>query len=188
MRLRVVAILLFVATGGHDAAAQGIAPFADPDATSCTITAPPGVPTPVYIVATAAPFDGFIEARFRITGLPADLYATSIAPNTAALVSGDLFGAGCNFYFTSCQGPAPIVLYTITITNLGDIAGNRTLRVERHVMPANPMYSCPLLVVCEPPEYTVRCVTGGSASLNGGGECDVAVERVTWSRIKSLYD
>ena len=178
--------ILVLAAGSLSA--QIIAPFADPGATSCTITAPPNVPTPIYIVALAAPFDGFIEARFRITGLPTDLYQVSLAPHAGASVAGDVLGAGCNFYFTSCQGPAGILLYTITVTNLGDVTGDRTLRVERHTMPTNPMFQCPLLVVCDPPEYTVACVAGGQAFLNGSNECEIALEDVTWGQVKALYD
>lgn len=184
----VAAGFCILAVAARNAAAQVIAPFADPGLTSCTITAPPNVPTPLYIVALAAPFEGFIEARFRITGLPLDLYATTIVPNAAASIAGDPFGAGVNFYFTSCQGPAPVVLYTITLTNVGDTSGNRTILVERHTMPTNPLFQCPLLVACDPPEYTVACVTGGQAFLNGASECDVALDEVTWSHVKALYD
>lgn len=177
-----------LALAARGAAAQVIAPFADPGATSCTITAPPNMPTPLYIAALATPFDGFIEARFRITGIPLDLYTTTVVPNAAASWSGDPFGAGCNFYFTSCQGPAPVVLFTITLTNLGDVAGDRTIRVERHTMPTNPLFQCPLLVACDPPEYTVACVSGGQAFLNSASECEIALDDVTWSQVKALYD
>ena len=178
--------ILVLAAGSLSA--QIIAPFADPGATSCTITAPPNVPTPFYIVALPEPFEGFIEARFRITGLPANLYTTTTIVTDRASVSGDPFGSGVNFYFTSCQGPAPVVLFTIILTNLGDAAGNRTIRVERHTMPTNPMFQCPLLVVCDPPEYTVACVAGGQAFLNSSSECEIALEDVTWSQVKALYD
>ncbi len=184
---RTICALLIFSGATRILQAQEIAPIADPGGISCNISAPPFVPTPFYILAKTAPYPGLIEARFRITGLPADLYKTSVDANPTALVGGDPFGDGCNFYFTSCLAP-PVHLFTITVTNQGDAIGNRIIRIERHTMPANPMYSCPLLVVCDPPEYSVVCVSGGSAFLNGADECEIAVDHVTWSKVKALYE
>lgn len=184
---RCAVLLVLVSVAARDAAAQRIAPFADLGGTSCAISAPQFVPTPVYILAMPGPFPGLIEARFRVSGLPAALYTTSVASNPAALVSGDPLGDGCNLYFDTCQA-APVHLYTITLTNQGDTIGDRILRVETHLAATQRTLQCPLQVVCDPPSFTIVCATGGTASLNGRDGCELAVDRTTWSRIKTLYD
>jgi hypothetical protein len=43
-----------------------------------------------------------------------------------------------------------------------------------------------VLVKCDAPVYTLICVPGGSAIINGT-PCTVAVEETSWSTVKGLY-
>jgi hypothetical protein len=97
-------------------------------------------------------------------------------------------GAGCNIAVASCDhSQSVILLYTVTLINLGDAIGNRTLRVEHHTTPSNPLFSCPQIALCNTPVFGRVCVAGGEAFLNSSQNCDVGVDRASWSRMKALY-
>ncbi len=170
--------------------AQVISPFGDLGGTSCTLTAPPLVPTPFYLLAIPGPLGTMIGAEFRVTGLPSGLYLHSSNRNPLANVAvGDPMEAGCDIAFPVCQsGANPILLYTVFLINLGDPVGDHTLRVERHTTPFFPPFACPLMILCDEPVFTKVCVNGGEGYLNSPRNCEVAVDHASWSKVKSMYD
>ncbi len=44
------------------------------------------------------------------------------------------------------------------------------------------------LALCNTPVFTKLCVPGGEAYLNNSKNCEVAVTRETWTRVKLLFD
>ncbi len=91
-----------------------------------------------------------------------------------------------------CQRDPLVLLGIVDLTSsLGfttNFANNQTVTVVGGAPPANPNFPCPLLVLCDSPAYTLFCVSGGQLIINPEGvSCPVAVQVVTWSRVKGLY-
>ena len=193
MKIRAILSLAVLVSGlgvEKASACGGIAPFGDLGGAWCMIMAPLFQPATAYILGVPGSLVGITGAEFRMTGVPAGLYIVQATPNPAAnLALGDPLGLGCNIAFVACQsgGTGSILLYTISLLNLSDTTGERTLLVERHTNPSNPNFLCPLFTLCDQPVFTKECVQGGRGFLNSHQNCEFAVNRAAWSEVKSLY-
>jgi len=196
MKLRVIATLVAVlAFGVGSASAQSIGIFADPGSASCNVNAALYVGTNFYINAVGSGAlvpAGVNGAEFRVDtsfigGADAILTPT---PNPAAtLALGNPFTGGCNIGFPGCQLGASVLLYTVQIVVLNAAnTTNATMIVDQHTTPSNANFACALINKCDAPIYTAFCVPGGTAFLNGQGDCNVAVEDKTWSEVKNLFN
>lgn len=166
MRTFIVAIALTVLGLGVApcASAQSITVDRDPTGLSCylpVITGP--APGTMYIVAMLnSSISGITGAEFRVTGMPAGLFAVATASPASNVAIGDPLGTGCNIAFPTCQtADFAVLLYTV---NYFVISGTPRfqLHVEQHSNPSNSLFQCPLVVLCDAPVYTLRCVFGGS--------------------------
>jgi len=133
---------------------------------------PPGGSGTAYIycrVGGSAAAGGMIGAEFRITGLPAEMMATASSNPASNLVLGDPFGDGCNLAFPNCEtgGFGIVLLYTVNLVAPSAGVPPYILTVERHGVPSNPTFPCPLVVLCDPPVFTKVCVSGGQSSPGG---------------------
>lgn len=120
--------------------------------------------------------------------IPVDAFAVGsiMDPNTANPVTYRLWALA----FPVCQ-PGPLVLLAV-VDLFGfaytDFPSNHYVSVVAASPPSPPLMECPLLSLCDPPVFTQLCVSGGQLIINPAGpSCTVAVEQVTWSRVKGLY-
>jgi hypothetical protein len=193
--------------------------YSDAAGTQCCIVSGPGSPITFYIIATLGPTTplGLTGAEFRVEIPGATAFFGSATPNPASNLAlgnpiDDPLNAtvhgGCNIAFPTCQGTAAgdkILLYTYSGFNPS--VGPGTILVKQHTTPSNPNFDCPLVTLCNAPDYTQVCLTG-RAQDNGGtqgivfqsalaasaGTCPplscqrVGVEASSWTQIKSLYN
>ncbi len=86
---------------------------------------------------------------------------------------------------------------SIEVLALGPVTP-RFLQVLAPVIPSNPAFPCPTLVLCDAPTLTRICAPQtltfavnqpNGCSFDGPvrGECSVAVTADSWSRVKHLY-
>ena len=170
------------------ASAQSIGVFFSPDGSDCDATLVPFAPGTAYILAIlgGAGAGGISGAEFRLEGVP--WFPSSNANRTVVVrtYGNPLFG-GCTMEFASCQtGTGGVVLlYTIDFF-VFSLVGETYFSILRHTTPSNPLFQCPVLILCNEPSSTRLCCAGGQAILNGR-PCTVAVEQRSWSQVKELY-
>ena len=129
----------------------------------------------------------FTKNRERLLeGVPFFPYANA---NRTVVVRtyGNPLAEGCTMQFASCQSGTSgvVLLYTIDFLLLSSI-GETYFSILRHTTPSNPLFQCPVLILCNGPSSTRICCAGGQAILNGR-PCTVAVEQKSWSQVKDLY-
>ena len=191
MKFHVIAALctaLCFAAGSASASSIGV--FFAPDASDCdlTLTEPGTITWYICGILGGDPAAGGVTgAEFRQTGTPEGWFAT-VAPNSNAGVSlGNPLGGGCNIAFPACQEGQSGVLLLYTITAFAaSVPGPTYLSIEPHSSPSNADFQCSLFTLCDFPDYTMFCVPGGQAIINGPS-CSVGVEGTTWSHVKGLY-
>ena len=194
MKLRVIAALVAVmAFGVGSASAQSIGIYSDLGSANCNITALLYTPVNFYINVVGSGGlvpNGINGAEFQvlhtITGADAVMTPT---PNAASnLNQGNPLAGGCNIAFPICQVGASVNLYSVQIVSFSALLANKVLSVDAHTTPSNVNFACALVNKCDAPAFTAVCVAGGQGFINGGGNCSVAVEDVTWSKVKNLFN
>ena len=155
---------------------------------------------------------------------PGWLFAETFDPGLmilgpGALNPGDSNPRGVTAAWPSCQtgNGGMILIETVEILNMGCDAAALRLRVARADPASNPLFQCPLFVLCDAPVYTkvclgfniticrnpeppfpinATCSTSGEAFLNRNhplecsfvsDDCLIAVQPESWSRVKALY-
>lgn len=170
MRSLLFATCILLGVAAESQALTSIGLYGDPSGGTCTLTAAMGgAPATLYILALVDPgsMPGIQGAEFAVTGLPPGLYTTVPIANPASSAHiGDPFQGGCNIAFSTCQTGPLVLLYTVTVFNVSDADGSRTLRVEQRTQPSDPNFACPSVVNCSPPVFSRFCVAGLSAFLN----------------------
>ena len=184
-RRTMTAALLALASSAA-ASPSSIGVFFTPDATDCDATIPYASHFDVYVVAlpgTDAAMGGITGAEFRLDGIDSNWFP-QVTPSLLAWVAlGDLF-TSAHIAFETCQGPGPVLLYTVRCI-MGTQPAPRVLRIERSADPHGDLFA-PRLFLCDGPVFTALAVAGGQAFLNGG-TCTVGVEADTWSSVKSMF-
>ena len=194
MKLRVIAALVAVlAFGAGSASAQSIGVFADLGSANCNINAALYVPTIFYINVVGSGVlvpSGINGAEFQVLHtITAGDGVMTPTPNAASnLNQGNPLAGGCNIAFPICQNGASVNLYSVQIVSFSALLANKVLSVSAHTTPSNPNFACALINKCDAPAFTAVCVAGGEGFINGGGNCNVAVEDVTWSKVKNLFN
>lgn len=187
---RIVIVALALAAGARATQAQVIGIYEDAAGSDNCIQARMGMPITFYIrFVPGGGAPGFTGVEFRVAGLVANPpWFINIIPVPATDVCWtgcDPFGPGVLMAFPSCI-TTPVNLLTIQ----GFVVGTMP-EMEWTVVgadpPSNPQFGCPLVYLCDLPNFTRLCVSGGQAFVNRPGECPVAVESWTWSRVRSLY-
>lgn len=169
MRLRAFASCCGVALIPSLGHAASIGVFFDPSGGSCNGTVPIPSFVTFYVIAFPDPQgNGITGAEFRLDGVPAEGWYLSASPSSAAAVDiGNPFLEGCNIAFANCRsGAGGVLLYTITGAATTPVT-NQTLRILRRTLPTDLGFICPLVTLCDAPDYTMVCVTGGEAVING---------------------
>ena len=107
-----------------------------------------------------------------------------------------------NFTFSNVVGPLPEDGCKIgdgSLLKLGDLQMNQSpvtdpipddtmLQFVAGNPPSSAAFPCVLVTLCDAPQFTALCVAGGAFLINPvDGSCAVAVEKKTWTGIKSLY-
>jgi len=192
MKVRVIASLvlaLCLAVGSASASSIGV--YFTADGTDCDATGvAPFTQVTFYILVHTygdAATGGITGAEFQVKNFPSGWFGTP-TPNPAfGTVIGNPLTGGCNIASGSCQSSPTGFINLFTVTAFATSAvSNVDLIVDKHTTPSNPNFQCPALVLCDAPIFTLICVSGGEAFLNGGS-CTVAVQPTTWSKVKSLY-
>ena len=168
--------------------------YFDREGTQCSGTIAPGQPVKVYVVARMEGLSecGIAGAEFRFTGIP-DAWMTHAVPNPEIVALGDPLLEGTAIGF-QCKRPedGSSVLYEIDVV-ADEMVNDVQFQIEPRNPPANPNFACPLLVLCDRPIYTKVCVSGFECFVNPTkalpDRCaaPVAVEDMTWTRVKSLF-
>ena len=195
MKLRVIATLVAIlAFGAGSASAQSIGIFADLGSSSCNINAPQYVATNFYINVVGsgvlAP-SGVAGAEFQVLHdvTAGDVILTPTANPASNVALGNPVAGGCNIAFPSCQAGASVNLYAVSVLSINAALANKVLGIGAHNTPSNVNFQCSLVNKCDAPVFTAVCVAGGEGFLNGSGDpCTVAVEDVTWSKVKGLFN
>jgi len=193
MKLCVIATLVAVlAFGVGSASAQDIGIFADLGSASCNIAALPSTATNFYInVIGSAGITGTevkVQHNLDIAGL--SIFITPFANPLSSVSLGDIFGPeGGNIAFSGCQVGPSINLYRIQTLSLSPTANNdQLLSIVAKTPPSNVNFDCPLINLCDDPQFTAVCVAGGAAWMNSTNDCTVAVEEKTWGEVKNLFN
>jgi hypothetical protein len=186
MKVRAIATLvtaLCLATG--TASAQSIGVFFDLGGNDCDATVAMFTPAAYYILAGLGgpSVGGITGAEFRVDGTPGAWFPSATANPSANVTLGSPLTGGCNIAFPVCQAAGPVLLYTVNMFATSAVV-NDYLSVGRHN--TTPSLLCPVQVLCDAPVYTLVCVAGGVAIINGP-PCTVAVEETSWSTVKGLY-
>ena len=173
-----------------DAQASSIGVYFDAAGTDCDTQVQPFVGFNTYILANLyadAAASGLTGAEFRVTGVDPAWFSTISGNPAAPIQFGNPLQTGCNIAFSQCQtGTGQVVLlYTVSIITLAPVPAT-TLRVLPRSPPSNSRFPCPLVTLCDAPAFSILCVSGGEAFINGG-TCAVSVSRTTWTAMKSLY-
>jgi hypothetical protein len=154
-----------------------------------------GVPATLYVLArtTGAAACGITGAEFKIVGLPPEWYVNISAAPEAITLGTPLGSVGCNIAFPTCHWvrAAPVVLYTFGIYPTTTEV-NRAVQMVARTPSTNPDFDCPLVTLCDAPQFTMVCSGAADARINPlpGAVCnDVAVnvEPRTWAGVKGLY-
>jgi hypothetical protein len=154
-----------------------------------------GVPTTLYIVARrSGPAEcGVTGAELRLLGMPSDWYASAVVP-TGAINLGDVLGSrGANMAYGSCQRPgsSPVLLYTVQVLATS-VVSDHMLRITARTPPANPNFDCPLITLCDVPQFSIVCMAGSMAWINPSTDAachdvSVSIEPRAWGAVKDLY-
>jgi hypothetical protein len=150
---------------------------------------------------------------------PAWQFFETFPPGTTVLgrafspPDGDNSGVprGVNIAFSGCQTGDGVKVLLETVVVLGPCPSEMLrLVVQKHGVPANNQFQCPLFTLCDSPTFTKVCLgsnvvvcrnpdppfpmnafcsTSGEGFLNPppGFNCTVGVQPSTWSTVKSLY-
>jgi hypothetical protein len=164
---------------------QSIDIFFDAAGTDCDATVPQPFSTgTIYVMARlGGPFaDGITGAEFRITGAPTTWFYTQLCP----CGEGNVLREGVRLGSAVCQSTALVPLLSINYM-APTVPSEVYLRVEKHTTPSNPAFQCPVLVRCDAPAFTLGCVAGGQAIINGP-PCTVGAQPSSWSRLKLLFE
>jgi hypothetical protein len=131
---------------------------------------------------------------------------------TGAFNPVDPSARGVNVSWATCQvgDGTKVLIETVSILNTSCSTAELELKVVKHDAASNQFFQCPLFVLCDAPVFTkvclgsnqtlcrnpeppfptnATCSTSGRAFINPTQDrsCQVAVEKQTWSGVKSLY-
>jgi hypothetical protein len=129
-------------------------------------------------------------AELRVVGLPPEWPAAVTTP--ALLSLGDPLGPlGGNVAYADCQA-GPVLLYTISVFATTSVT-DHVVQITARTPPANALFNCPLVTLCDVPYFTIVCMAGSQARINPppGAICDLpvlGVEARTWTAVKNLYE
>ena len=184
----VLSLCLFASTR---ASAQSIGIFGDASAATCNITLDPSVnpQTTIYLYALLGNVPGISGVEFRLDGLPSLSIPISFNLPSGAFSLCNVLD-GIFVVLPPCQAPGPsgvVLIGTVTLISFVPV-GEHTLSILADPTPSQPAFSCPQIQYCDDPAYTRLCVPGGQAFINSSTDCTVAVQAMTWSKIKQLYD
>lgn len=166
--------------------------FFDRNAIQCAGPVPTASTAMLYVllVTDGATSGGITGAEFRIRTDAANSYLFLNETVGAGVVRlGSALGGGINVAFPSCQSSSVVALLSFQVLNPGSATGDVDIRVGAHGTPANPLFPCPLAVLCDQPVYSKVCVEGGKAILNPAAPRPCGSSRVDseWTAVKELY-
>ena len=180
----------------------------DPALTTNRGSIVPYEPKTVYVgMKLSQDMRDFAGVEFSVAGLEREglylLGATPLGPralvfgtvpapeDTTALSEG--VGGVTAAWSTCLEGNVALIkLVLYTVEELED----QVLLVKRSYPTTNSEWHTPVLVRCDPPQYSIARVSGGCYLLNPSGaasDCyemlhgEVAVSQTTWSGMKQLY-
>ena len=172
--------LLLASVVPTDAQVMGI--FADADGTRCNISAHPGAPGEGYLLFLGNLADGILGWDCRIEGLPSGWSGVTDSGRSELFGNGT---GGSGVGLSPCWMGDRLLLAHFTITATSE-QNDVVLRVASSTyVPLN----CPVVVQCDYPAMTLRCVDTRPGFVNATTPpCIVGVEPRTWTQIKRLYD
>jgi len=166
--------------------------YFDAEGTQCHGSITPGQPGTIYILAklnglTAC---GAAGAEFRFTGLPESWTVYAVA-NPNMFARGDPFGDGViGVWSCDTVKDQTVVLYTVLVLAT-ELEENVEFRLESAQPYSNPMFPCPVLLLCDFPLFSYMCAETSPCYVNPSSPmtCQVplATANVTWGAMKSLY-
>lgn len=160
---------------------------------------------------------GWIFVETFVPGALAVGQGACYPPDQLAITPRVNIGRGINVAWPTCQRGSDdddlLLIETIEVTNSGCGSGELRLLVDRHDIPRNSFFRCPLAVLCNGPVYTKVCLgnnvtactnpegpqgdpafcsTSGEAVINplanSESPCRVTpVQPSTWTQVKGLY-
>ena len=175
-----------------DVPAATIGVYFDAAGTRCQGTIAPDAPGMVYVLAKLpqGTLDGIAGAEFKFSGVPASWRVFPVAnPDLVAL--GNPFGDGVVMGFPCKQAQDGVVLLYSVMVLASAAEPDVVFGIEVRKPPLNAAFQCPLLVQCDDPAFTKRCVTGQSCFVNSSKSRPCArptgVDQKTWTQVKAFY-
>jgi hypothetical protein len=167
--------------------------YFDTSGSECSGTVPTASFATLYVLLLpeGATTSGAIGAEFRIE-TPAGgafFFSGEQAAAGANVFLGSAFGDGANIAFPVCQSGSAVPILSFQVFSSGVPASDAVLRVRHRLPPSDPMFTCPVAVLCDAPTYSEVCTEGGLAVLNPSGQVACGSSRIDsqWSRVKDLY-
>jgi len=159
----------------------------------------PFVPFYLYVgVVSNVAGQGIRGAEFRVDGVDPSWFVTA-TPNPNATIVGSPHEGGCSVSFSQCQDTQyPLILCTLWCIATSAVSP-RVVIARAHNNPANALFACPNVLLCDGPVATRGCLpscglcvnqTCTSQNCHGPSVCEgpLAIEAGTWSRVKRLYE
>lgn len=199
MLLRTLGVSLLLGAVASTAGAQSIGLYFDAASTVTRTQQSVGTSGTLYVVAKfPSTMTGFTGAEFTVLCFPEEWPRTVTAHRDANIVLGNPLTNGVNIVFPLCQNgwPTTGVVRLFTIGYFATTAvSNLCVGVIEHLFPRNPLFPCPLVTLCDFPNFTKTCVAGGVAVFNPTDppcaaplcKVTIGVENTTWSVAKALY-
>ena len=188
MRAMLAMMLVVAWVGTSSGGAIGL--YSDSVGTNCSATLAVG--GTIYVQVWIEPDAAFDAGEFRVDGMPSGWTSTvSLLDESIWFgVVGDLTGDGVHFDAYEAR-PGRFGLFYLKVYATSE-EHNVVLQVMPHATP-NPLPGTPAGCAwlhyggpSDPPTPGV-CVSGGRFTINGPGDCFVAVEPATWGQLRSFY-
>jgi hypothetical protein len=190
---RTLLVGLGLAFGASNASAEGnglLGVYFDDQGAECSTTMSPGQVRTMHVVFApdGDTRNGFTGAEFRITVENGDGYLFHSEVGFMLVKLGNALGTGTQIIGGDCLSGFGVAIMRFQVQSLSG-GDDVVIRVEVHETPSAPQFPCPLVTLCEGPEFTKVCVQTGRAVINPTGSiaCGSSSESTEWGRVKALY-
>ena len=165
----------------------------------------------IYDPATIEEFSGFTTVELSVSGLPTTIFGNQSfegVPSPAITLGNaietpldeETGTGGVNMAWDSCI-PGDRAFIKLSLLSFDLLGDDVVFRIRRKFPPGNPSDPVPLITKCDAPIFTAATMEAGCYVLNPTNPtpgtivdgCELknftnAVEGITWSTLKSLYN
>ena len=169
-------------TGSATGATIGL--FTDSTSRMCSTSLLQGETTRILVQLDSE--NAVDSGEFWISGVPSGWTTQLSVVDEADRLSVIGTADGFSFWMTPQRGRVSLFYLTVWAAT---VESNVALEVSRHLQPNPPPGTpegCPW-VHYDAPASPGHCAQGGRFTINGSGDCLVAVREESWARVRGLY-